>query len=98
MATAHRRRCCRLSHFRCRIWYPFVLRALSGAHDGSAGQDWSRETFGLAMALQNLLWGLGLPVAGILADRWGSNRVIIGGAMAYFAEVYSMAVSVYHAL
>ena len=59
----------------------------------TAAQDWSRETFGLAMALQNLFWGLGLPIAGILADRWGSSRVIIGGAIAYFAGVYGMALS-----
>ena len=61
-------------------------------------QGWSRETFGLAMALQNLFWGLGLPIAGILADRWGSSRVIMGGALAYFAGVYGMAVSDSHAL
>ncbi len=59
----------------------------------TAAQGWSRETFGLAMALQNLFWGLGLPIAGILADRWGSSRVIIGGAIAYFAGVYGMALS-----
>ena len=64
----------------------------------TAAQDWSRETFGLAMALQNLFWGLGLPIAGMLADKWGSSRVIIGGAVAYFAGVYGMALSDSHAL
>ncbi len=61
-------------------------------------QGWTRETFGLAMALQNLFWGLGLPIAGILADRWGSSRVIMGGAIAYFVGVYGMANSDSHAL
>lgn len=59
----------------------------------TAARGWSRETFGMAMALQNLFWGLGLPVAGMMADRWGSSRVIIGGALAYFAGVYGMALS-----
>lgn len=36
----------------------------------------SREAFGFALALQNLLWGLAQPFAGIIADRWGSARVI----------------------
>ncbi len=64
----------------------------------TAAQGWSRETFGLAMALQNLFWGLGLPIAGILADKWGSSRVIIGGAIAYFVGVYGMAMSDTHTL
>lgn len=41
-----------------------------------------REAFGFAIALQNLFWGLGQPIAGAIADRYGSARVIfIGGAM-----------------
>lgn len=62
----------------------------------TTAQGWTRETFGLAMALQNLFWGLGLPVAGILADKWGSSRVIIAGAVVYFAGVYGMAVADTH--
>ena len=44
-------------------------------------QSWSRETFGLAMALQNLLWGITLPFAGALADRHGTIKVIIAGGI-----------------
>jgi len=44
---------------------------------------WSRETYALAMALQNLFWGLCLPIAGILADRYGPIWVIGGGALIY---------------
>jgi MFS family permease len=44
---------------------------------------WGRDVFGLALALQNLLWGLGQPVAGAIADRFGLLRVMIVGALLY---------------
>ena len=52
---------------------------------------WSRETFGLAMALQNLLWGIGLPFAGALADKNGAIKVIVAGAIMYCAGILGMA-------
>ncbi|NND92059.1 MAG: MFS transporter, partial [Granulosicoccus sp.] len=55
-------------------------------------RGWSRESFGLALALQNLLWGLGLPLAGILADKLGAARVIMAGAVTYAAGLYLMGV------
>src|SRR3982751_645087 len=33
---------------------------------------WSRETFGFAIALQNIVWGLGQPFAGAIADKFGA--------------------------
>jgi len=44
---------------------------------------WGRDVFGLAIALQNLLWGLGQPLAGAVADRFGTMRVMWGGALLY---------------
>lgn len=52
--------------------------------------QWPREVFSLAIAIQNLVWGIATPVAGMLADRYGSARVIIGGALAYAAGVWLM--------
>jgi MFS family permease len=46
-------------------------------------RGWSRETFALALAIQNLMWGLGQPFAGAIADRHGSGRVLAGGAVLY---------------
>lgn len=43
----------------------------------------SREAFGLALALQNLLWGLAQPFIGAVADRWGAGRVVAFGALLY---------------
>jgi len=56
-------------------------------------RSWSRETFGFALALQNLFWGLGLPLAGALADKYGSTRVITFGAIVYAIGLYGMSLS-----
>jgi MFS family permease len=44
---------------------------------------WGRDVFGLGLALQNLLWGLGQPLAGAIADRFGTFRVMLVGALLY---------------
>lgn len=49
----------------------------------SAEFSWGRDVFALAFAIQNLLWGLGQPIAGALADRFGSMRVIMVGGLVY---------------
>lgn len=51
---------------------------------------WGRDVFGLALALQNLLWGLGQPIAGAIADRFGVMRVICLGALLYAAGLLIM--------
>jgi len=56
-------------------------------------KGWDRETFALAMAIQNLLWGMGVPVAGALADRYGPTRVMVLGALVYAAGVWGMAIA-----
>ncbi len=52
---------------------------------------WDRTTFGLAMALQNLFWGLGQPFFGAIADRYGTWRVLTVGAFLYIAGLVTMA-------
>ena len=51
---------------------------------------WGRDVFGLAIALQNLLWGLGQPIAGAIADRFGVLRVMVVGALLYAAGLLLM--------
>jgi MFS family permease len=53
-------------------------------------REWTRETFSLAMALQNLFWGVGLPFAGAIADKLGAIKVITFGAIVYALGVYGM--------
>jgi MFS family permease len=56
-----------------------------------AEKGWDRTTFGLAMALQNLAWGLGTPIFGALADKFGTWRVLaLSGAM-YATGLVTMA-------
>ena len=56
-------------------------------------QGWTRETFSFAIAVQNLSWGIFGIFAGILADRFGAFRVIIGGAVLYALGLAGMALS-----
>jgi MFS family permease len=63
----------------------FFLTPLSQAH------GWGRDVFALALAVQNLLWGLGQPFAGAIADRYGANRVLSVGALLYAAGLVMMA-------
>src|SRR5258708_28958882 len=44
---------------------------------------WGRDVFALALAVQNLLWGIGQPFAGAIADRFGNVRVISVGVLMY---------------
>jgi MFS family permease len=49
----------------------------------SAQYGWGRDVFALAFAVQNLLWGLGTPFAGAIADRFGTAKVLAAGAVLY---------------
>ncbi len=53
-------------------------------------RGWSRETFALAIAVQNLAWGIAGPFAGALADRWGALRVLIVGSALYALGLVAM--------
>src|SRR5262249_13097353 len=53
----------------------------------------TRESWGMAMAIQNLAWGIAQPIAGGLADKYGSGRVIVGGLLLYAAGLALMVLS-----
>ncbi len=54
-------------------------------------QGWTRETFSFALAVQNLTWGVAGIFAGMLADRFGAFRVLIGGSVLYALGLVGMA-------
>ena len=55
------------------------------------GHDWTRETYALAMAIQNLSWGVFGVFVGMVADRFGAFRVLIAGALVYARGLLGMA-------
>ena len=61
----------------------FVLPVAGPINQGGFG--FGREAFAIAMAIQNLAWGIGQPIAGALADRFGPWRVIAGGGLLFSA-------------
>jgi MFS family permease len=60
----------------------FFLTPLSQAN------GWGRDVFALALAIQNLLWGLGQPFAGAIADKFGAPRVLCTGVALYALGLY----------
>lgn len=71
----------------------FGVRANFGLFLAPMSTDlgWGRETFAMAMAIQNLMWGVGQPIAGMLADRYGTARVLAIGGLFYALGIYGMA-------
>jgi MFS family permease len=71
----------------------FGVRTSFGLFTGpiSEAHAWPREIFSFGLALQNLLWGIATPMAGALADRYGSARVLMTGAIFYAVGILVMA-------
>jgi len=71
----------------------FGVRSTAGLFTApiSDAHGWGREVFGFAMAMQNLIWGLAQPFAGMIADRYGAMRVVMVGALIYGAGTALMA-------
>jgi MFS family permease len=67
--------------------FGFFLTPMSSEH------GWGRDVFALAFAIQNLLWGIGQPFAGAIADKFGTVRVLCTGIVLYAAGLALMTVS-----
>lgn len=67
------------------IMVSFAIRAAFGVFQLPVAQEfgWPRAEFSLAIAVQNLAWGIGQPVFGAIAERFGDRRAIVLGALAY---------------
>lgn len=65
----------------------FAIRASFGVFQIPIAAEfgWLRADFSLAIAIQNLAWGIGAPIFGALAERFGDRRAIVAGALMYAA-------------
>ena len=65
----------------------FAIRASFGVFQIPIANEfgWAREEFSLALAIQNLAWGIGQPIFGAIADKLGDRKAIILGALVYAA-------------
>ena len=60
-----------------------------------ADTGWDRTTFGLAMAVQNLFWGLGQPFFGAIADKYGTWKVLALSSLLYASGLFIMSVGLF---
>lgn len=69
------------------ILISFAIRASFGVFQIPIAEEfnWPRAEFSLAIAIQNLAWGIGQPIFGALAERFGDRRAIVAGALIYAA-------------
>ena len=69
------------------IMISFAIRASFGVFQIPIAEEfgWLRAEFSLAIAIQNLAWGIGQPIFGAIAEKFGDRRAIILGALVYAA-------------
>jgi MFS family permease len=74
----------------------FAIRASFGVFQIPVAEEfgWARAEFSLAIAIQNLAWGIGQPLFGAMAERFGDRRAIITGAILYAAGLVISAYAV----
>ncbi|MEM6466851.1 MAG: MFS transporter, partial [Pseudomonadota bacterium] len=67
------------------IMLSFAIRASYGVFQIPIGEEfgWPRTEFSLAIAIQNLFWGIGQPIFAAFAERFGDRRAILLGALCY---------------
>jgi len=74
----------------------FSIRASFGVFQIpiAAEFNWPRSEFSLAIAIQNLAWGIGQPIFGMFAERFGDRKAIITGAIFYAAGLVLSSIAV----
>ncbi|VDC16709.1 Multidrug resistance protein MdtH [Rhodobacteraceae bacterium THAF1] len=67
------------------ILVSFAVRASFGVFQIPIGTEfgWPRAEFSLAIAIQNLAWGIGQPIFAAIAERFGDRKAIVMGAVMY---------------
>jgi len=69
------------------IMVSFAVRASFGVFQIPIAEEfnWARSEFSLAIAIQNLAWGIGQPLFGAMAEKIGDRKAIVLGALVYAA-------------
>jgi len=69
------------------IMVSFAIRASFGVFQIPVAEEfgWARSEFSMAIAIQNLAWGIGQPIFGAIAEKIGDRRAIVMGALTYAA-------------
>ena len=70
----------------------FSLRASFGVFQIPVQETfgWPRAEFSLAIAIQNLAWGIGQPLFGAVAERFGDRKAIVLGALSLYLDFINM--------
>jgi MFS family permease len=78
------------------ILISFAVRASFGVFQIPVAEEfgWLRAEFSLAIAIQNLAWGIGQPLFGAMAERFGDRRAIVAGAGFYIAGLVFSAMAI----
>ena len=63
----------------------FAIRASFGVFQVPIGIEflWPRSEFSLAIAIQNIAWGIGQPLFSVIAEKWGDRKAVVLGAFVY---------------
>lgn len=63
----------------------FAIRASFGVFQIPIAEEfgWLRSEFSMAIAIQNLAWGIGQPIFGAIAEKFGDRKAIVLGAVTY---------------
>ena len=78
------------------ILISFSIRASFGLFQIPIAEEfqWLREEFSFAIALQNLFWGIGQPLFGAMAERFGDRKAIVVGAACYIVGLLLSSVAI----
>ena len=78
------------------LFLSFTIRSSFGVFQIPIAADlgWLRSEFSLAIAIQNLAWGLATPVFGAIAERFGDKKAIFLGTLLYAAGLCFSAYSI----
>ena len=69
------------------LFVGFAIRASFGVFQIPIATEfgWLRTEFSFAIAIQNLFWGIGTPIFGAIADKYGDRKAVVAGAICYAA-------------